>query len=105
MRQRRMYSLSQSYSYTPSKGMLQRTPTAITARRATRVVSFVFGFALGTGISLLLILLSTWLFPSTPTPTTSVISNDQAQVWTPSHSEAEKLGLASVLIEEPFARL
>ena len=105
MRQRRMYLLSQSCAYTPSKDILQRTPTVITARRATRVVSFVLGFVLGTGMSLLLVLLSTWLSSSTPTPTTGVISNDQARVWTPSHSEGEELGIACVLIEEPFARL
>ena len=79
MKQRRMYSLSQSYAYTPSKDMLQRTPTAIIAHRVTRVVSFVLGFALGTGVSLLLVLLSTWLSPLTPAPATSVIFNDQAQ--------------------------
>jgi hypothetical protein len=104
MKQHRMNSLSPS-SYTPGQDILQRTPTAITARRVTRVVSFVLGFALGTGVSLLLALLSAWLSPSTPAPATSVISNDQAQVWAPSHSKVEEPGISAVVIEEPFARL
>ena len=63
MRQHRMYSTTQAYAYTPSKDILQRLQTPMTARRASRFVSFVLGLALGTGVAVLLALLSAWLSP------------------------------------------
>ena len=63
MRQHRMYSTTQAYVYTPSKGILHRLQTPMTARRASRFVSFVLGLALGTGVAVLLSLLSAWLSP------------------------------------------
>jgi hypothetical protein len=36
---------------------------------------------LGTGVAILLILLSAWFSPSMSATATSVMSNDQAQVW------------------------
>ena len=105
MKQHHMNSLSHSYASIPSPDILQRPPTAITARRVTRIVSFVLGFALGTGVSLLLVLLSVWLSPSPPVPATSIISNDQVQIWAPSHSAEEKPGISAGVIEASFARL
>ncbi len=105
MRQQRTYSITQTHAYTPDKDILQDTRTPMTTRRASRFVSFVLGLALGTGVAVLLSLLSAWFFPSTPVPTTSVMSNDQAQVWTLSPSEVGERGLSLALLENPFARL
>jgi len=63
----------------------------MTARRASKFVSFVLGLVLGTGIAVLLSLLSAWFFSSTPTTATSVMFAEQAQVWTLSRAEAEEL--------------
>ena len=57
MRQHHTYSIAQSYAYTPSKDMLQRSQE----HRASRIVSFVLGFTFGTGIAILLAQLSAWL--------------------------------------------
>jgi hypothetical protein len=105
MRQQRTYSITQAYAYTPSKDILQRTQTPIIARRVSKCVSFLLGLALGTGVAVLLSVLSAWFFPSTPATATSVRSDDQAQVWTLSPSEGEESGLSSALLEDPFARL
>ena len=91
MREQRTYSITQSYAYTPSKDILQRSQTSMTARRASKFVSFVLGLVLGTGIAVLLSLLSAWFFSSTPTTATSVMFAEQAQVWTLSRAEAEEL--------------
>ena len=61
MRQPRTYSIAQAYAYTPDKDMLQDTWAPMTTRRASRFVSFILGLALGTGVAVLLSLLSTWL--------------------------------------------
>jgi len=61
MRQYRTYSIAQAYAYTPSKGILQRLQTPMTAHRASKFVSFVLGLALGTGVAVLLAQLSAWL--------------------------------------------
>ena len=60
MRQYRTYSIAQAYAYTPSKGILQRLQTPMTAHRASKFVSFVLGLALGTGVAVLFSLLRTW---------------------------------------------
>ena len=91
MREQRTYSITQSYAYTPSKDILQRPQTSMTARRASKFVSFVLGLVLGTGIAVLLSLLSAWFFSATPTTSTSVMFAEQAQVWTLSRGEAEEL--------------
>jgi len=91
MRQHRMYSTTQEYAYTPSKDILHRRQTPMTARRASKFVSFVLGLVLGTGVAVLLSLLSSWFFPSTPTTARSVMVAEQAQVWTLSRGEAEEL--------------
>jgi hypothetical protein len=91
MREQRTYSITQSYAYTPSKDILQRPQTSMTARRASKFVSFVLGLVLGTGVAVLLSLLSAWFFPATPTTSTSVMFAEQAQVWTLSRGEAEEL--------------
>jgi len=91
MREQRTYSITQSYTYTPSKDILRRPQTSMTARRASKFVSFVLGLVLGTGVAVLLSLLSAWFFASTPTTSTSVMFADQAQVWTLSRGEAEEL--------------
>jgi hypothetical protein len=61
MRQPRTHAIIQTYAYTPDKDMLQETRTPMTASRASRCVSFILGLALGTGVAVLLSLLSTWL--------------------------------------------
>jgi hypothetical protein len=61
MRQHRTYSITQSYAYTPSKDILQRLQTPMTAGRASRFASFFLGLVLGTGMVVLLSLLSAWL--------------------------------------------
>src|SRR5262249_4093944 len=61
MRQYRTYSIAQAYAYTPSKDILQRLQTPMTAHRVSRFVSFVLGLALGTGVAVLLAQLSAWL--------------------------------------------
>jgi hypothetical protein len=104
MRQPRTYSISQSYAYTPSKDILHRPQTSMTPGRASKCVSFILGLILGTGVAVLLPLLSFWFFPSTPATAASVRSNDQAQVRTLSRSEVEKPGLSSALLADPFAR-
>ena len=43
--------------------LLQDTWTPMTTHRASRCVSFVLGLALGTGVAVLLSLLSTWFSP------------------------------------------
>ena len=91
MREQRTYSITQSYAYTPSKDILQRPQTSMTARRASKFVSFVLGLVLGTGVAVLLSLLSAWFFSATPTTSTSVMFAEQAQVWTLSRAEAEEL--------------
>ena len=60
MRQSRTYSITQSYAYTPSKDIFQRPRTSMTARRTSRFASFVLGLVLGTGMAVLLSLLSAW---------------------------------------------
>jgi hypothetical protein len=60
MQQHRTHSIIQSYAYTPSKDILQRPLTSMTARRTSRFASFVLGFAFGTGIAILLAQLSAW---------------------------------------------
>ncbi len=49
MRQYRTYSIAQAYAYTPSKDILQRLQTPMTARRVSKFVSFVLGLGLGAG--------------------------------------------------------
>ena len=105
MRQQRTYSIPQAYAYTPRKDICQRQQTFMTPGRASKCVSFVLGFALGTGVAVLLSLLSSWYFPSTPATAASVRSDDQAQVWTLSPSEMEEPGLSSALLVHPSARL
>jgi hypothetical protein len=61
MREQRTYSITQPHAYTPDKDILQDTQTPITARRASRFVSFVLGLVLGTGVAVLLAQLSAWL--------------------------------------------
>jgi len=61
MRQYRTYSIAQAYAYTPSKDILQRLQTPMTAHRVSTFVSFVLGLALGTGVAALLVQLSAWL--------------------------------------------
>jgi hypothetical protein len=61
MRQYRSYSIAQAYTYTPSKDILQRLQTPMTAGRVSKFVSFVLGLALGTGVAVLLAQLSAWL--------------------------------------------
>jgi len=61
MRQQHTYSIAQAYAYTPCKDLLQRSQISITARRASRFVSFILGLALGTGIATLLGTLGAWL--------------------------------------------
>jgi hypothetical protein len=104
MRQQRTYSIPQSYAYTPSKDILQRPLTSMTPGRASRCVSFVLGLALGTGVAVLLSLFSPWFFPSTPATAANVRSDEQAQVWILTPSEAQKPGLPSALLADPFAR-
>jgi hypothetical protein len=103
MRQQRTYSIIQAYAYTPNKDILQRSQTHLAPSRVAKCVSFVLGLALGTGMAVLLSLLSTWFFPLTPATATSVRPHDQAQVWTLSPSEVEERGLSSALTD-PFAR-
>jgi len=61
LRQPRTYSVAQSYIYTPSKDIFQRSQTLRPAHRASRFVSFVLGLALGTGVAVLLAQLIAWL--------------------------------------------
>jgi hypothetical protein len=104
MRQPRTYSIPRSYTYTPSKDILHRSHTSMSLGRASKCVSFILGLALGTGVAVLLFLLSAWFFPSTPATAASVRSDDQAQVWTLSPSDVEESGLSSALLADPFAR-
>jgi hypothetical protein len=60
MRQPRTYAVTQMQAYTPDKNILRKTWTPMATRRASRCVSFVLGLALGTGVAVLLSLLSTW---------------------------------------------
>jgi hypothetical protein len=105
MRQQRTYSIPQAYAYTPRKDILRRQQTFLTPGRTSKCVSFVLGLALGTGVALLLSLLSTWFFPSTPATAASVRSDDQAQVWTLSPGEMAEPDLSSALLVNPSARL
>jgi hypothetical protein len=91
MRQHHTYSITQSDAYIPSMDMFQRTQTPMTAGRASKFAFFVLGFACGTGVAILLVLLGTWFSPPTPATATSVMSDDQAQVWTLSPREIEEL--------------
>jgi len=61
LRQHRTYSIAQSYLYTPSKDIFQKPQIPMTARRASRFVSFVLGLALGTGVAVLLAQLIAWV--------------------------------------------
>jgi hypothetical protein len=105
MRQQRAYSMPQAYAYTPRKDRLQRQQTCLTPGRASKCVSFVLGLALGTGMAVLLSLLSTWFLPSTPATAASVTSDEQAQIWTLSSSEMADSGLSSAFFVNPSARL
>ena len=60
MRQPRTPSIAQTYVYTPDNDMLQDPWIPLTTRRASRWLSFVLGLALGTGVAVLLSLLSAW---------------------------------------------
>ena len=60
MRQPRTYSVTQTHTYTPAKNILQPLWTLMTTQQVSRFVSFVLGLALGTGVAVLLSLLSTW---------------------------------------------
>ena len=61
MREQRTYSITQTHMYPPDEDILQDTRTPVTPRRASRVVSFVLGLVLGTGVAVLLTQLSAWL--------------------------------------------
>jgi hypothetical protein len=61
MSEQRTYSSTQTHAYIPDKDMLQDTRTPMTTDRASRFVSFVLGLVLGTGVTVLLAQLSTWL--------------------------------------------
>jgi hypothetical protein len=63
MRQPRTYAITQTLTYTPDTALLQDTWTPMTTHRASKCVSFVLGLALGTGVAVLLSLLSTWVSP------------------------------------------
>ena len=60
MRQPRPCSVIQSHAYTSDTHSLQHPLIPTPTRRASRVVSFVLGFAFGTGVAVLLSLLHTW---------------------------------------------
>jgi hypothetical protein len=104
MKQQQTYSFVQSYTYTPGKYILQGPYSPLTPSRTSKCVSFVLGLALGTGMAVLLSLLSAWFFPPTSATAASVRSGNQAQVWTPSPSEVEESGLSPALLADPFAR-
>ena len=91
MRQHHTDSITQSDAYIPGRDIFQRTQTPMTAGRASRFAFFVLGFACGTGVAILLVLLGAWFPPPTPAMATSVMSDDQAQVWTLSSREIEEL--------------
>jgi hypothetical protein len=61
MSEQRTYSSTPTHAYIPDKEMLQDTRTPMTTDRASRFVSFVLGLVLGTGVTVLLAQLSTWL--------------------------------------------
>jgi len=60
MRQLRPCSVTQRHASPSDAQSLQHPGAPIPSRRASRVVSFVLGFALGTGVAVLLSLLRTW---------------------------------------------
>lgn len=103
MRQQRTYSIIQAYIYMPSKHILQKSQTHLAPGRVDKCVSFVLGLALGTGMAVMLSLLSTGFFPLTPATATSVRPHAQAQVWTLSPSAVEEPGLSSAFMD-PFVR-
>ena len=91
MRQHHTDSITQSDAYIPGRDIFQRTQTPMTAGRASRFATFVLGCAFGMGMTVLLSLLSAWFSPPMPATVTSVMSDDQAQVWTLSSREIEEL--------------
>ena len=60
MRQPRTDAVTQRHASTPDAQSLQHPGAPMLPRRASRVVSFVLGFALGTGVAVVLSLLRTW---------------------------------------------
>ena len=63
MKQPRTDAITQTRASTPDNDLLQEAWTPMTTPRASRCVSFVLGLALGTGVAVLLSLLSTWFSP------------------------------------------
>ena len=91
MRQHRTYLISQTHAYASDKDMLQDTWRPMTTGRASTFVSCVLGLVLGTGVVVLLSLLSARVPLSTSATATSVMVAEQAQVWTLSPREVEEL--------------
>jgi len=60
MRQPRTCSVTQRHASPADAQSLQHLGTRMPPPRASRVVSFVLGLALGTGVAVLLSLFSTW---------------------------------------------
>jgi hypothetical protein len=61
MREPRTDAVTQRHASTPDAQSRQHPLTPLPTRRASRVGSFVLGFALGTGVAVLFSLLCTWL--------------------------------------------
>jgi hypothetical protein len=60
MRQPRTCAVTQRYASPLDAQSLQHPGAPMLPRRVSRVVSFVLGFALGTGVAVLLSLLCAW---------------------------------------------
>jgi hypothetical protein len=63
MRQPRTDVVTQRHASPPDAQRRQHPWTRLPTRQASRAGSFVLGLALGTGLAVLLSLLSTWLSP------------------------------------------
>jgi hypothetical protein len=100
-----MDSITQTHPYTPDKDILQDMRTPLTPRRATRFASFILGLVFGTGVVILMALLSAWLCPSTRAIAVPVMSAEQSQVRPLSLGEMEEMGMSPAVLENPFAHL
>ena len=103
MRRHRTYSPVQAHTSTLCKDTIMELQTHMPTCRATRGSAVVSRIALGTGMAVLLALLSGWAVPSIPDTAEGDRAAEPALAQILSPSELEDAGLAPMFFEDFFA--
>jgi hypothetical protein len=104
MRQHRTNALVPPHTHTPGHDGIRETQTSMSTHRAAKLPAVVLGLALGTALAVILLMLSAWLSPSTPATVRVAASAEPSRGQPLSPGELEDAGIASLLLEDVFAR-